>query len=130
MATALSALSNATATFKVAATGVVTDPTTGNVRPAEASVQVDLFLKASKQAGVAFPGVEIAETLFEGYALDALDSRIVEGTSGTLTFAGEAALPVEVVNLRLPYGKTGLLGSTLNTALGERIQLRTREQTA
>jgi len=128
MATALSALSNATATFKVAATGVVTDPVTGNVKPAEASVQVELFLKANRQSGVAFPGVEVAETLFEGYALDALDVRIAEGTGGTLTFAGEAALSVEVVSLRLPYGKTGLLGTTLNTALGERIILKTQEQ--
>lgn len=130
MATALSALSNAQATFNVAAAGVVTDPLTGNVIPAEETVQVQLFLKANKQSGVGFPGVEIVETLFEGYALDALDPRITEGTSGTLTFAGEDALEVEVVSLRLPYGKTGLLGSTLNAALGERIQLRTREQVA
>lgn len=130
MATALSALANATATFNVAATGVVTDPVTGNVTPAIEEVQVQLFLKAAKQSGVAFPGVEVSETLFEGYALAALDVRIAEGTPGTLTFAGENLQPVEVVSLRLPYGKTGLLGSTLNAALGERIQLRTREQVA
>lgn len=130
MASALSALSNATATFSVATTGVLTDPVTGNVKPAEATVQVQLFLRAGRQAGVAFPGVEVEETLFEGYALNALDARITEGTPGTLTFAGEEALPVEVVSLRLPYGKTGLLGATLNAALGERIQLRSREQVA
>ena len=128
MASALNALSNASATFVVAATGVTTDPVTGNVRPAEAEVQVSLFLKADRQAGVTFPGVEITETLFEGYALDTLDTRITEGTPGTLTFAGADPLPVEVVTIRLPYGKTGLLGETLNAALGERIQLRTREQ--
>ena len=128
MATALSALSNAQATFNVAATGVVTDPVTGNVLPAEETVQVQLFLKANKQAGVGFPGVEIVETMFEGYALSVLDARITEGTSGTLTFAGEDALEVEVVSLRLPYGKTGLLGATLNAALGEAVVLRTREQ--
>lgn len=130
MASALSALSNATATFSVATTGVLTDPVTGNVRPAEASVSVDLFLKSERQTGVGFPGVEIAETLFDGYALTALDSRITEGTSGVLNFAGEGAVEVEVVALRTPYGKTGLLGQTLNAALGERIQLRTREQMA
>lgn len=128
MATALSALANATATFQVAATGVVTDPTTGNVVPAYESVQVSMFLKAERQAGAALPGVEIVETILDGYALSALDARITEGTEGTLTFAGEAALAVEVVSLRLPYGKSGLLGETLNSALGERIQLRTREQ--
>jgi len=130
MATALSALKNASATFKVAGTGVLTDPFTGNVTPAEETVQVELFLKGTQQAGVAFPGVEVSETLFEGYALDALDTRIVEGTTGTLTFAGEEALPVEVTALRLPYGKTGLIGATLNAALGERIELRSREQGA
>lgn len=130
MTSALSALENATATFNVAATGVVTDPVTGNVKPAQEEVQVGLFLKATKQSGVAFPGVEVAETLFEGYALDSLDVRVTENTPGVLTFAGEEALPVEVVSLRLPYGKSGLLGETLNSALGERIVLRTREQVA
>lgn len=128
MASALNALSNAQATFNVAATGVVTDPLTGNVTPAVEAVQVALFLKGGRQAGVGLPGVEIVETLFEGYALAALDARITEGTTGTLTFAGEGALSVEVVSLRLPYGKTGLLGATLNAALGEAVVLRTREQ--
>lgn len=130
MATALSALANATATFQVAATGVVTDPTTGNVVPAQESVEVSLFLKAERVLDAPLPGVEVMETLFEGYALDALDVRIVEGTTGTLTFAGEQTVGVEVVGLRLPYGKTGLLGATLGAALGERVRLRAREQVA
>ena len=128
MASALSALANATATFTVAATGVVTDATTGNVLPASESVTVSLFLKSDKISGTSFPGVEIQETVFDGYALDTLDERIVVGTTGTINFAGEGVLPCEVTGLRLPYGKTGLLGSTLNAALGERIQLASREQ--
>jgi hypothetical protein len=126
--TGLSALANASATFTVAATGVVTDPTTGNVTPTAESVTVQLFLKSDRVRGSAFPGVEIAETVFDGYALDKLDERIVIGTSGTINFAGEGVWDCEVTGLRLPYGKTGLLGATLRTALGDRIQLVTREQ--
>jgi len=128
MASALSALANATATFTVAGTGVVTDPTTGNVTPATETVSVSLFLKADRVRGAGFPGVEIIETVFEGYALDALDPRITLGTEGGVEFAGEGTIPCEVVGLRLPYGATGLLGETLNAALGERIQLVSREQ--
>lgn len=128
MATALSALANATATFQVAAVGVVTDPTTGNVLPASESVTVSLFLKSDRISGTSFPGVEIQETVFDGYVLESLDSRVVVGTTGTINFAGEGVLGCEVTGVRLPYGKTGLIGSTLNAALGERIQLTSREQ--
>lgn len=128
MASALSGLANATATFSVAATGVVTDATTGNVLPATETVTVSLFLKSDRISGTSFPGVEIQETVFDGYALDALDERIVVGTTGTVNFAGEGAVGCEVTGLRLPYGKTGLLGATINAALGERIQLASREQ--
>jgi hypothetical protein len=126
--TGLSALANATATFRVAASGVVTDPTTGNVTPATGTIIVSLFLKSDRVRGSAFPGVEVAETVFDGYALSALDERIVIGTTGTINFAGEGVMDCEVTGLRLPYGKTGLLGATLNAALGERIQLVAREQ--
>ena len=126
--TALSALANATATFSVAAAGVTTDATTGNVVPAAESVTVQLFLKSDRVRGSAFPGVEIAETVFDGYALAELDDRIVIGTEGTISFAGEGVWDCEVTGVRLPYGKTGLLGATLKTALGERIQLVAREQ--
>lgn len=128
MTSALSALANATATFQVAGVGVVTDPTTGNVTPATESVTVSLFLKSDKISGSAFPGVEVLETVFDGYCLAALDSRVGVGTEGTVTFAGEGTMACEVTGVRLPYGKTGLLGQTLNAALGERIQLTSREQ--
>lgn len=128
MASALSALSNATATFRVAGTGVVTDPETGNVSPAGATVTVALFLSASQTRVLRYPGVDTTETVYEGYALDALDPRIEIGTTGTLTFAGESPLDCEVRSVRLPYGKTGLLGSTLNSVLGEKVQLVSRGQ--
>lgn len=130
MTTALSALANATATFQVAATGVVTDPTTGNVLPANEGVTVSLFLKSDRIAGTSFPGVEIQEIVFDGYVLDPLDARVVVGTTGTIEFAGEGPVGCEVTGLRLPYGKTGLIAATLNSALGERIQLTSREQLA
>lgn len=128
MASALSALANATAVFHVAGTGVVTDPETGNVSPAGATVTASLFLKAERVEVLRYPGVDTAETLYEGYAIDALDSRIVVGTTGTLTFAGEEAVDCEVKAVRLPYGNTGLLGSTLNSVLGEKLQLVSRGQ--
>ncbi len=128
MASALSALANATATFTVAGVGVVTDPTTGNVTPAAATVSVPMFLKAERVRGTGFAGVEIAETLFEGYALAPLDARIEIGTVGTIVFAGEGVTDCEVTSVRLPYGKSGLLGAVLNSSLGERVQLIAREQ--
>lgn len=130
MASALSALANATATFVVPTTGVMTDPDTGNVRAATASITVSLFLKAEKISSTPLPGVDVVDTLYEGYAVDpvAFDSRIVVGTEGTIAFAGDTAEECEVMGLRLPYGKTGLLGQTLGAVMGERIQLLARGQ--
>lgn len=108
---------------------MVTDPDTGNVMPADASVTASLFLKADRVETLRYPGVDSAETFYEGYAMAALDSRITIGTTGVLTFAGETPVPCEVSELRLPYGATGVLGTTLNTVLGERIQLVSRGQT-
>ena len=130
MTSAIGALANASATLDVAGTGVVTDPDTGNVTPAGASVTVALFLKAETVETLRYPGVDQLDTLYEGYAVDptALDTRIQVGTQGTLTFAGEEAVRCEVKALRLPYGNTGLLGETLSTVLGEKIQLISRGQ--
>jgi len=128
MATALSSLANATATFTVAKAGVVTDNSTGNVLPATESVSVTLFLKSDKITGTAFPGVEVAETVFDGYCLEPLDPRVQVGTIGSLSFAGEGTFSCEITGLRLPYGSSGLLAQVLNAALGERIQLTSKEQ--
>lgn len=128
MTSALSALANASATFTVAATGVVTDPTTGNVLPRSETVVVPLFLKSDRVTGTAFPGVEVQEIVYDGYAIEELDSRIVVGTRGIINFAGEGVTTCEVTGVRIPFGKTGLLGAIINSALGERIQLVSREQ--
>lgn len=130
MASALSALANATATFSVAGVGVVTDPETGNVAPAQATVTVGLFLRAETVEIMRYPGVDQLDTLYEGYAVDpmALDPRIQVGTQGTLTFAGEGPVSCEVKAPRLPYGNSGLLGATLAAVLGEKIQLTSRGQ--
>jgi hypothetical protein len=133
MASALSALANATATFSVAGVGVVTDPETGNVNAAAASVTASFFLRVARVEGVIsrlrgtdqfrYPGIDTTGLVYEGYAVDALDPRIVVGTTGTLTFAGESPIECEVTELRQPYGNSGLLGEVLTSALGERIQL-------
>ena len=128
MASALSALANATATFTVASAGVVTDPHTGNVTPSTETVSVELFLKSDRISSTSFPGVQVSETVFDGYCLTTIDSRVDVGTEGVVSFAGEGQFPCEVTGLRIPYGKTGLIGATLNAALGERIQLTSREQ--
>lgn len=130
MASALAALANATATFQVAGTGVITDPATGNVRAVTTEVTVSLFLKADKIATTALPGVDVVDTVYEGYAIDpvAFDSGIVVGSRGTVTFGSEEPVSCEVISLRLPYGDTGLLGGTLNAVLGERVQLLARGQ--
>jgi hypothetical protein len=130
MASALSALANATATFQVAGTGVITDPATGNVSAATSTVTVSLFLKADKVSATVLPGVDVVDTLYEGYAVDpvAFDGGIVVGTEGTLTFGTAEPVECEVLALRLPYGDTGLLGGTLNAVLGERVQLIARGQ--
>mgnify|MGYP006273426981 CR=1 FL=1 len=132
MASALSALANATATFEVAGTGVVTDPDTGNVTPAGATVTVQLFLRAETVTMLRYPGIDQVTTVFDGYAVDptALDARIVVGTVGILNFADEGAVPCMVKELRLPYGNTGLIGQTLATVLGEHIRLVSEAQSA
>jgi hypothetical protein len=129
MASALSALANATAVFEVPAAGVRTDPATGNVVTATSSFSVTLFLKAETVGERVFPGVDVLDTIYEGYAVSpmAFDAGVVVGTSGTLTFAGEAPAECEVLELRMNYGKTGLLGEVLNGTLGQKVRLRARK---
>jgi hypothetical protein len=128
MASALTALANATATFTVAGSATITDPETGNIKPVDESVVVSLFLKAEKQRNRQFPGVDIEEVFFEGYAVEALDSRVLVGTLGSLSFSSETAVDCEVLELRTPYGDTGLIGDVLAKALGEKIVLVSRKQ--
>lgn len=130
MASALASLANSTVTFELATAGVVTDPDTGNVMAVSENVSVTLYLKAKSMRRATYPGMDVVDTFYEGYAVEptVLDPRIVTGTRGTLTFAGEAPLPCEVMEVRLPYGGTGLLGNVLAGSLGETIKLVARDQ--
>lgn len=122
---ALKALANATAVFDLATAGTITDPLTGNVLPNSEQVSVELYLRQSGPDPQGLPGVESDADRFEGYAVNpaALDARVTTGTRGTLTFSGDSAAPCTVVACRGPYGTTGLLGSTLQGILGDRIRV-------
>lgn len=130
MASALVSLANATATFEVAGTGVTTDPATGNVVPVPNTVTVSLFLKADPRESRRFPGVDLYETVYQGYAVEPmiLDSQIKAGTRGTLAFGGADAVDCEVIAARAPYGNQGVLGSVLSAALGDSIVIRAADQ--
>lgn len=128
MATALSSIANASVSFEVAGQGVTVDPETGNVAVVDEVVTTPLYLKAEKVDVVRYPGVDVVDRVYEGYAVEPLDTRVVPGTVGTLTFAGEAPVRCEVFSLRLPYGSTGTIGAALTGALGEKIQLVSRGQ--
>jgi hypothetical protein len=131
VATALAALDNATVTFTVTTAGTTVDADTGNVVPNTTTVAVSAYLKGESVNEVVYPGVNQVTTLFEGYVTSAggLDARVIAGTSGSLVFAGQAAVDCEVLEARLPYGTSGLLGSTLVSALGPKIRLVSRKQT-
>jgi hypothetical protein len=127
MASALASLANATAVFTVvdAAGGVVTDPTTGNVSPATETLSVTMYLRQGSITPADLQGVQVDAEVFEGYAIapQALDARIVTGTQGTLTFASDAAARCSVARVRHPYGTSGLLGSTLQSVLGDKVRI-------
>jgi hypothetical protein len=129
MASALRSVVNATVTFQVPTTGVRTDPDTGNVGPATKAVEMELFLKAAAVGQQIFPGVNVQDTVYEGYAVEpmAFDAAITDGTTGTLRFAGEVPVECEVLELRLNYGNSGLIGGTLARVLGEKIRLVARK---
>lgn len=127
MTSALQALANATATFTLATVGTTSDPLTGNVIPVTEQVTVSLYLRQGNRNGSGFPGVDTDSVTFEGYAVSpqALDARIRPGVTGTLSFSGQDDIRFEVLQERFPYGTTGLLGSTLQNILGDRIRLST-----
>lgn len=129
MASALAALENAVITFTVPASGTSVDPGTGNVVANTETVQVDAFLKGESVAETTFPGVNVITVLYEGYVTSgALDSRVKVGTSGTIQFAGQAAADCEVLEVRLPYGESGLIGGILKDVLGVKLRLASRTQ--
>jgi hypothetical protein len=124
MTSALSALANATAVFTLPTVGVITDPDTGNVLPAEETTTVTLYLRQGSPQAANLQGVDADTITMEGYAVEpqALDVRIRPGTRGTVTM-GDREMSCEVLQERFPYGNTGLLGTTLQTILGDRIRL-------
>jgi hypothetical protein len=129
MTSALAALQNATLVFTVPASGTTTDAETGNVTANTETVTVSAYLKGESVAETTFPGVNVITVLYEGYVTSgSLDSRVKVGTSGTVTFAGQDATECEVLEVRLPYGETGLLGSILSDALGVKVRLASRTQ--
>lgn len=129
MTSALVGLENATVTFTVPAAGTTVDAETGNVVANTTTVQVGAFLKGESVAETTYPGVNIITTLFEGYVTTGtLDAGVKVGTSGTIDFAGQDTQDCEVLEVRLPYGETGLIGSVLNSALGTKIRLASRVQ--
>jgi hypothetical protein len=131
VASALTALKNATVVFTVADSGTTVDPDTGNVLANTTTLSYELFLRKGGQAfkgGVSqrtLPGVDTVAAVFEGYCISpqSLDARIRQGTIGKLTFGGDVIEECVVDDLRFSYGTTGLLGSTLQQVLGDKIRL-------
>jgi len=117
-------LANAIAVFTLPATGTITD-NLGNVRPATTTQTVSMFLKAQPPTVTDFPGVEASSITVEGWAVApmAVDSRVIPGTRGTITFGSLASSPCEVVSLNHQYGSTGFIGSLLKTTLGDALRI-------
>jgi hypothetical protein len=126
---ALQALENAVLVLTVPAAGTAVDAETGNVVANTETIQVEAYLKGESVAESTYPGVNVISTLFEGYVTSgALDGRVKVGTAGTLAFAGQDPVECEVLEARLPYGSTGLLGEVLTEALGSKVRLVSRTQ--
>jgi hypothetical protein len=127
MASAVAALENAVVSFVVPGVGTVVDPATGNVVAETEMVQARAFLKGESVAETTFPGVNVITVLYEGYVTSgALDSRVGIGTTGSIQFAGQSAQDCEVLEVRLPYGESGLLGGILSEVLGVKVRLAAR----
>jgi hypothetical protein len=111
----------------VPGSGTVTDPATGNVLAVEETVEVRAWLKAESVAEATFPGVDVLTALYEGYVTNgALDARVRVGTTGTIAFAGLPAEECEVIEVRFPFGESGVLGEVLSGALGTKIRVAGR----
>lgn len=125
MASALASLANATIVMALPTAGTVTDATTGNVRAATENVTISVFLRQGQPDRNEFPGVEGYEQFFEGYAINpqALDARIKPGIKGTLSFAGLTSQACEIMAARYPYGTVGLIGTTVQSVIGDRIRV-------
>lgn len=125
MASALLSLANASLVLALPTTGTVIDATTGNVLPNTEDVTISCFLRQGSPQKTDLPGVEAATEILEGYAVNpqALDARIRPGIRGTIIFSGQASQTCEVLASRFPYGTSGLIGTTVQTVIGDRIRL-------
>lgn len=131
MTSALLSLQNAVVTLDVPTVGTIVDTRTGNVLPRTERVTISLYLRQGSLTEADVPGVGSAADVFDGYAISpqALDARIVPGVRGLLSFSADDPMPCELVKGREPYGTTGLLGSTLQQVLGDRVRLIRYRQT-
>jgi hypothetical protein len=129
MASALTALANASATLNLPTAGTTTDPVTGNIRANTETATVELFLRQATMEPTDLPGINVEGDVLEGYAMDALDARIQPGTVGTLLYSGTTHR-CEILATREPFGTTGLIGSTLQSVLGDRVRLIRYRQAA
>ena len=126
MPSALASLQNATATFTLPVAGTTTDAY-GNVIPNTATLAVGLYLKQGtiQERDLEGSGINVGIDALEGTAVNpqVLDARIRPGVRGTVVFSTDPAQPFVVAQCRFPYGSTGLLGSTLQSVLGDKIRL-------
>lgn len=131
MTSALLSLQNAVVVLDVPTVGTVTDLRTGNILPRTERVTISLYLRQGSLTETDVPGVGSAADVFDGYAISpqALDARIVPGIRGLLTFSADDPMPCELTQARQPYGTTGLIGSTLQQVLGDRIRVIRYRQT-
>jgi hypothetical protein len=123
MASPFADVVNATATFTLPATGTSTDAL-GNVVAATESVTATLFLKGRAEIPTGTPGTEGTLTTLSGYAVDpmVLDTRIRQGTEGTLSWQGATHI-FEVVGRNIIYGDDGFIADTLTAERGDDITL-------
>jgi len=114
---------NATATFTVPATGTTTDQF-GNIIAATETVSATLFLKGRQEIPTGTPGTEGTLTALSGYAVDpmALDTRIRQGTEGTLSWQGATHI-FEVAGRNVIYGDDGFIAETLTAERGDDITI-------
>jgi hypothetical protein len=131
MASALLSLQNAVVVFDVPTVGTIVDQRTGNILPRTERVTISLYLRQGSLTEADVPGVGNAADVFDGYAISpqALDPRIVPGVRGLLSFSADGPMLCELVKGREPYGTTGLIGSTLQQVIGDRVRIVRYRQT-
>ena len=123
MASPFADVVNATASFTLPATGTMIDAV-GNVVAATESVTATLFLKGRQEIPTGTPGTEGTLTVLTGYAVDpmALDTRIRQGTEGTITWQGAVHI-FEVLGRNVIYGDDGFISTTLTAERGDDITI-------